>query len=116
MNSTPFQLARMDHFFHELEAFDHLAIYDPPAPTYEDGMTSSTSDTDLSVTSIYDPPAPTYEDGMTSSTSDTDLSVTSIYDPPAPTYEDGMTSSTSDTDLSATWPSTTLQRRPTRTV
>ncbi|XP_052369872.1 E3 ubiquitin-protein ligase Topors-like isoform X2 [Oncorhynchus keta] len=89
MNSTPFQLARLDHFFHELEAFDQLAIYDPSAPTYEDGMTSSTSDTDLSVTSIYDPPAPTYEDGMTSSTSDTDLSVTSIYDPPAPTYEDG---------------------------
>ncbi|XP_055757197.1 E3 ubiquitin-protein ligase Topors-like [Salvelinus fontinalis] len=57
MNS-PFQLARMDPFLHELfhplskEAFDQLAIYDPPAPTYEDGMTSSTSDTDLSVTSI----------------------------------------------------------------
>ncbi|XP_071233983.1 E3 ubiquitin-protein ligase Topors-like isoform X2 [Salvelinus alpinus] len=58
MNSTPFQLARMDHFLHELfhpfskEAFDQLAIYDPPASTYEDGITSSTSDNDLSVTSI----------------------------------------------------------------
>ncbi|CAB1350569.1 unnamed protein product [Coregonus sp. 'balchen'] len=59
----PFLLARTDHFLHELisfarsplslEAYDQLAIYDPPAPSYEDRMTSS-SDTDDSVIAISD--------------------------------------------------------------
>uniref|UniRef100_A0A8C2Q2A4 E3 ubiquitin-protein ligase Topors n=1 Tax=Cyprinus carpio TaxID=7962 RepID=A0A8C2Q2A4_CYPCA len=62
----PFLLARTDHFLHELvsfarstlnmEAYDQQAVYDCPAPSYEEGSSS-----DLSVIAISENPSAVQE-------------------------------------------------------